>query len=68
MTWYGASEAGAEEVKGGKGQWAQLRDQLARMDPAKLNTMKVPELKSALQERGLSTVGLKAELVERLNA
>jgi len=38
------------------------------MDPAKLNAMKVPELKSALQERGLSTAGLKAELVERLNA
>ena len=36
------------------------------MDPEKLNNMKVPELKSALQERGLSVAGLKADLVERL--
>ena len=65
------SAAGRQERKAGRGargEGAQRRDQRTSMDPAKLNAMKVPELKSALQERGLSTAGLKAELVERLNA
>lgn len=33
-----------------------------------LNRLKVGELKDVLQERGLSTEGLKADLVERMHA
>ena len=33
-----------------------------------INDLKVPELKKMLQDRGLSTAGLKADLVERLKA
>ena len=36
------------------------------MDPSKLNVLEVPELREALIARGLSTAGLKAELVEHL--
>jgi len=38
------------------------------MDLNKLNGMKVPDLKKALEDRGLGTTGLKADLVERLKA
>ena len=38
------------------------------MDPNKLNSFKVPELKALLEERGLDTKGLKADLVARLKA
>jgi len=36
--------------------------------PDDVNELKVPELKKALGDRGLSTKGLKKELVERYGA
>jgi hypothetical protein len=38
------------------------------MEKNKINDLKVTELKKMLQDRGLSTAGLKADLVERLKA
>jgi Ran GTPase-activating protein (RanGAP) involved in mRNA processing and transport len=37
-------------------------------EPLKINDLKVPELKKMLKDRGLPTAGLKADLVERLEA
>jgi hypothetical protein len=39
-----------------------------RKEAPKINGLKVPELKKMLQDRGLCTAGLKADLVKRLKA